>query len=83
LQQDLFVEKIKVATQTIDKAEECIKTNYYGAKWMIQELLPLLQLSDSPRIVNVSSSGGKLEVFYLSAYQSYNTSYHKHLFLIQ
>ncbi|KAL3381305.1 hypothetical protein AABB24_001435 [Solanum stoloniferum] len=60
-QQDLFVEKIKVATQTIDIAEECIKTNYYGAKWMIQQLLPLLQLSDSPRIVNVSSSGGKLE----------------------
>ncbi|KAK4738743.1 hypothetical protein R3W88_002440 [Solanum pinnatisectum] len=37
-QQDLFLEKIKVATQTSDLAEECIKTNYYGAKWMIQEL---------------------------------------------
>ncbi|KAH0766270.1 hypothetical protein KY285_002141 [Solanum tuberosum] len=60
-QQNLFYEKIKVATQTSDLAEECIKTNYYGAKWMIQELLPLLQLSDSPRIVNVSSTGGKLE----------------------
>ncbi|KAH0728334.1 hypothetical protein KY290_004050 [Solanum tuberosum] len=59
--QDLFIEKMNVATQTIDIGEECIKTNYYGAKWMIQELLPLLQLSDSPRIVNVSSIGGKLE----------------------
>lgn len=58
---DLFLEKLNVATQTSDLAEECIKTNYYGAKWMIQELLPLLQLSDSPRIVNVSSSGGKLQ----------------------
>ncbi|KAJ8565381.1 hypothetical protein K7X08_007957 [Anisodus acutangulus] len=60
-EQDLFVEKVKVATQTCGLAEECIKTNYYGAKWMIQELLSLLQLSDSPRIVNVSSMAGQLE----------------------
>ncbi|XP_059312701.1 (+)-neomenthol dehydrogenase-like isoform X2 [Lycium ferocissimum] len=60
-EQDLFFEKLKVATQTCDLAEECIKTNYYGAKWMIQELLPLLQLSDSPRIVNVSSMAGQLK----------------------
>ncbi|XP_070038700.1 short-chain dehydrogenase/reductase 2b-like [Nicotiana tomentosiformis] len=60
-EQDLFVEKIKVATQTYDVAEECLKTNYYGPKQMIQELLPLLQSSDSPRIVNVSSFAGKLE----------------------
>ncbi|XP_019234857.1 PREDICTED: (+)-neomenthol dehydrogenase-like isoform X2 [Nicotiana attenuata] len=59
--QDLFIEKLKVATQTYDVAEECLKTNYYGAKQMIQELLPLLQFSDSPRIVNVSSLAGKLE----------------------
>ncbi|KAL3349015.1 hypothetical protein AABB24_022258 [Solanum stoloniferum] len=32
--QDLFLENLKVATQTSDLAEECIKTNYYGAKWM-------------------------------------------------
>ncbi|XP_019234858.1 PREDICTED: (+)-neomenthol dehydrogenase-like isoform X3 [Nicotiana attenuata] len=60
-EQDLFIEKLKVATQTYDVAEECLKTNYYGAKQMIQELLPLLQFSDSPRIVNVSSLAGKLE----------------------
>ncbi|OIT21591.1 PREDICTED: (+)-neomenthol dehydrogenase-like [Nicotiana attenuata] len=60
-EQDLFVEKLKVATQTYDVAEECLQTNYYGAKQMIQELLPLLQFSDSPRIVNVSSFAGKLE----------------------
>ncbi|CAN4111717.1 unnamed protein product [Withania somnifera] len=52
---------MNMATQTYDLAEECIKTNYYGAKRMIQELLPLLQLSDSPRVVNMSSIGGKLE----------------------
>lgn len=70
---------MKVATQTIDIGEECIKTNYYGAKWMIQELLPLLQLSDSPRIVNVSSSTGKLQV------RTYfiQSLYYEHLFLIQ
>ncbi|MCD7472116.1 hypothetical protein HAX54_013056 [Datura stramonium] len=60
-EEDLPIEKIKVATQTCDAAEECIKINYYDAKWMMQELLPLLQLSDSPRIVNVYSMFGKLE----------------------
>jgi len=43
-------------------AEECIKTNYYGAKATSEILLPLLQLSDSPRIVIVSSSVGQLKV---------------------
>lgn len=47
--------------QTYDQAEECLKTNYYGVKKTTEMLLPLLQLSDSPRIVNVSSSFGKLE----------------------
>ncbi|XP_065864693.1 (+)-neomenthol dehydrogenase-like [Euphorbia lathyris] len=41
--------------------EECFSINYYGAKTMIQKLIPLLQLSDSPRIVNVSSGAGKME----------------------
>uniref|UniRef100_A0A7C9D1R6 Short-chain dehydrogenase/reductase n=1 Tax=Opuntia streptacantha TaxID=393608 RepID=A0A7C9D1R6_OPUST len=48
--------------QTYELAEECIRTNYYGAKRTIEVLLPLLQLSDSPRIVNVSSSLGKLKL---------------------
>ncbi|KAF5735058.1 (+)-neomenthol dehydrogenase [Tripterygium wilfordii] len=47
--------------ETYELAEECIDTNYYGPKRMIEELIPLLQLSDLPRIVNVSSIGGKLE----------------------
>ncbi|KAJ9171347.1 hypothetical protein P3X46_014731 [Hevea brasiliensis] len=41
--------------------EECLAINYYGAKRMVEALVPLLQLSDSPRIVNVSSSLGKLK----------------------
>ncbi|KAK4411356.1 (+)-neomenthol dehydrogenase [Sesamum angolense] len=48
--------------QTYDLAAECLEINYYGAKRATEALLPLLQLSDSPRIVNVTSSLGKLEV---------------------
>ncbi|XP_042513989.1 salutaridine reductase-like [Macadamia integrifolia] len=50
----------EVARQTHETAEECVQTNYYGTKRVTEALLPLLQLSDSPRIVNVSSSAGKL-----------------------
>ncbi|KAK2999758.1 hypothetical protein RJ639_024290 [Escallonia herrerae] len=41
-------------------AEECLKTNYYGTKKVTEALLPLLQLSISARIVNVSSIFGQL-----------------------
>ncbi|CAK8560864.1 unnamed protein product [Lathyrus sativus] len=41
--------------------EDGIKTNYYGAKELTEALIPLLQLSSSPTIVNVSSSMGRLE----------------------
>ncbi|XP_021833915.1 (+)-neomenthol dehydrogenase-like [Prunus avium] len=44
-------------------AEESLKTNYYGTKRVTEALLPLLQLSDSPRIVNVSSDLSKLMNF--------------------
>ncbi|XLR10066.1 (+)-neomenthol dehydrogenase [Arachis hypogaea] len=47
--------------QTFELAEECLQINYYGAKRTSEALLPLLQLSESPRIVNVSSSLGKLK----------------------
>ncbi|CAI0379527.1 unnamed protein product [Linum tenue] len=48
-------------TDTYELAEECLKTNYHGAKQMIETFLPLLQQSDLPRIVNVSSGLGKLK----------------------
>ncbi|KAI4347643.1 hypothetical protein L6164_008436 [Bauhinia variegata] len=51
----------KLLTQSYELSEATIKTNYYGAIKTSQALIPLLQLSDSPRIVNVSSSMGKLE----------------------
>ncbi|KAK8557795.1 hypothetical protein V6N13_008180 [Hibiscus sabdariffa] len=43
-------------TVNYELAEECLKINYYGAKRIAEALIPLLQLSDLPRIVNVSSS---------------------------
>ncbi|GLT60684.1 hypothetical protein SLA2020_334400 [Shorea laevis] len=48
-------------TETYELAEECFKTNYFGSKMMCEAFIPLLQLSDSPRIVNVSSSMGRLK----------------------
>ncbi|XP_024022724.1 (+)-neomenthol dehydrogenase-like isoform X1 [Morus notabilis] len=51
----------RTVTPTYESAEECLQTNYYGAKRTAEALFPLLQLSDSPRIVNVSSGAGKLE----------------------
>ncbi|CAJ1950046.1 unnamed protein product [Sphenostylis stenocarpa] len=53
----------KAMTQTYELAEECLQINYYGAKITLESLMPLLQLSDSPRIVNVSSTLGQLESF--------------------
>ncbi|KAI9180279.1 hypothetical protein LWI28_003176 [Acer negundo] len=52
----------ELVTQTFEMAEDCLKTNYYGVKGMAEALIPLLQLSDSPRIVNVSSTLGLLMV---------------------
>ncbi|KAG8391787.1 hypothetical protein BUALT_Bualt01G0223300 [Buddleja alternifolia] len=51
----------EIMTQTYDLTAEGVQTNYYGAKRVTEALLPLLQLSKSPRIVNVSSSMGKLK----------------------
>lgn len=51
----------EILNQTLELAEDSIKTNYYGAKRMCEALIPFLRLSDSPRIVNVSSSAGKLK----------------------
>ncbi|XP_044477359.1 salutaridine reductase-like [Mangifera indica] len=47
--------------QTFESAETCLRTNYYGSKQVAKALIPLLQLSNSARIVNVSSSLGQLK----------------------
>ncbi|KAI3937386.1 hypothetical protein MKW92_024974 [Papaver armeniacum] len=51
----------QVITETYESAVECMQTNYYGVKSVTKALIPLLQLSESPRIVNVSSALGKLK----------------------
>ncbi|KAF6149004.1 hypothetical protein GIB67_009623 [Kingdonia uniflora] len=47
--------------QSYDMAEECFKANYYGTKRVSEVLMPLLELSNSGRIVNVSTTIGQLE----------------------
>jgi (+)-neomenthol dehydrogenase len=47
--------------QTYETSENCLGTNYYGLKKMSKAFIPLLLLSSSPRIVNVSSSLGQLK----------------------
>ncbi|KAH7840834.1 hypothetical protein Vadar_022299 [Vaccinium darrowii] len=51
----------EIYDQSSELAESCLRTNYYGVKLVTEELIPLLQLSDSPRIVNVSSTLGQLK----------------------
>ncbi|KAH7839857.1 hypothetical protein Vadar_009745 [Vaccinium darrowii] len=53
----------EVMKQSSELAESCLRTNYYGVKLVTEELIPLLQLSDSPRIVNVSAPLGQLKLF--------------------
>ncbi|KAF5937119.1 hypothetical protein HYC85_024625 [Camellia sinensis] len=52
----------KFIEQSYEMGEACLGTNYYGVKLVTEELIPLLQLSDSAKIVNVSSTMGQLEV---------------------
>ncbi|PQQ14669.1 (+)-neomenthol dehydrogenase-like [Prunus yedoensis var. nudiflora] len=56
---DVEVNWSEMLAQTFQLAEECIKTNYYGTKKMTKAFVPLLQLSDSPRVVNISSGQGR------------------------
>nr|WPM01481.1 vitrosamine synthase [Rauvolfia tetraphylla] len=51
----------KIYTETYELAEECLQINYYGTKRTTEAFLPLLQLSASPRIVNISSVMGLLK----------------------
>ncbi|KAK1419802.1 hypothetical protein QVD17_29160 [Tagetes erecta] len=57
-------EKAHLLTNVIEEpyelGEKCLKTNYYAIKTITEAFIPLLQLSKSPRIVNVSSLYGDL-----------------------
>ncbi|KAI6702146.1 hypothetical protein NL676_011282 [Syzygium grande] len=47
--------------ETYELAEKCLRTNYYGIKEVTAALLPLLQQSNSAKVVNVSSGLGQLQ----------------------
>ncbi|GJS21090.1 glucose/ribitol dehydrogenase [Tanacetum coccineum] len=49
-----------VISEPYELGEKCLYINYYGTKAVTEALIPILQLSKSPRIVNVSSSAGDL-----------------------
>lgn len=50
-----------IVRQSYEMAEECVETNFFGAERVTEALLPLLQLSTSPRIVNISARMGLLK----------------------
>ncbi|KAL2330342.1 hypothetical protein Fmac_017923 [Flemingia macrophylla] len=51
----------EVGYQTYELAEQCVQTNLYGVERVTEALVPLLQLSISPRIINISSRAGLLK----------------------
>ncbi|XP_056174291.1 salutaridine reductase-like [Syzygium oleosum] len=51
----------KFMEETCESAEKCLRTNYYGIKQVTAALLPLLQQSNSAKVINVSSSLGQLQ----------------------
>ena len=48
--------------EPLDALERNFTTNVLSAHWLIHALLPLLKRGKEPRIINVSSGAGKLEV---------------------
>ncbi|KAJ3706545.1 hypothetical protein LUZ61_010250 [Rhynchospora tenuis] len=50
----------KTHIETYELVEECLNINYFGMKYLTEALLPLLQSSDSGRVVNMSSNAGRL-----------------------
>jgi NAD(P)-dependent dehydrogenase (short-subunit alcohol dehydrogenase family) len=47
--------------EPLDALERNVTTNVLSAHWLIHALLPLLELGQEPRIINVSSGAGKLD----------------------
>ncbi|XP_020260470.1 (+)-neomenthol dehydrogenase-like isoform X2 [Asparagus officinalis] len=50
------------AQESYEKVVGCLNINYYGMKRVTEALIPLLQLSQLPTVVNVSSRLGRLNV---------------------
>ena len=45
-----------------EQAEPTIQTNFFGTLYLTKVMLPLLKLSNSPRVVNVASMAGHLKI---------------------
>jgi len=56
------VEWSKIYFENYELVEKGLRTNYFGTKELTRVLIPLLQCSSSPKIINVSSSIGRLKV---------------------
>jgi NAD(P)-dependent dehydrogenase (short-subunit alcohol dehydrogenase family) len=56
------VDWTKIYFENNELVEKGLRTNYFGTKELTRVLIPLLQCSSSPKIINVSSSIGRLEV---------------------
>lgn len=48
--------------QNYEMAKECLEINFYGTKDVTDCLIPLLLLSNSGRVVNLSSTISQLKV---------------------
>ncbi|XP_072986175.1 (+)-neomenthol dehydrogenase-like [Typha latifolia] len=60
-QQVAFSTLVDMRLESHEKAEECININYYGTKRMCEALISLLRLSQSPKIIILSSELGRLQ----------------------
>ncbi|CAJ2648553.1 unnamed protein product [Trifolium pratense] len=56
------VDWTKIFFENYELVEKCLQTNYFGTKEFTKALIPILQCSNSPKIVNISSSIGRLEI---------------------
>jgi NAD(P)-dependent dehydrogenase (short-subunit alcohol dehydrogenase family) len=53
--------------EPLDLLERTMRVNVYGPYYLIRALIPLLEKSTSPRIINVSSGAGTIEAVYTTA----------------
>ncbi|RLM66581.1 (+)-neomenthol dehydrogenase-like [Panicum miliaceum] len=51
------------SAESYEEAEECLKINYFGTRYVTEALLPTLLSSSDGRLINVSSNYGLLRCF--------------------
>lgn len=53
-----------------ENVERLMNTNFYGAFWLIQEVLPIMRNQQSGKIINISSIAGLMGLPYRSVYSA-------------